>query len=158
MKQTVKDAASQASGKIAELGRKTVNQIDSTREPIASTLDKSASTLHETGDSAARAAHATAEKLESTARYVRQNDLQAMILRHVSPAFVEDPVRVLRVARFAARYHHLGFKLADETRTLMYTMVKNGELSHLVPERVWQEWHGSLQERNPEQFISTLRA
>jgi ElaB/YqjD/DUF883 family membrane-anchored ribosome-binding protein len=79
MKQTVKDAASQASGKIAELGRKTVNQIDSTREPIASTLDKSASTLHETGDSAARAAHATAEKLESTARYVRQNDLQAMM-------------------------------------------------------------------------------
>ncbi len=79
MKETVKDAASQASGKIAELGRKTINQIDSTREPIANTLDKSASTLHETGDSAARAAHATAEKLQSTAKYVRQNDLQAML-------------------------------------------------------------------------------
>jgi len=86
------------------------------------------------------------------------NDLQAKILRHVSPAFVEDPVRVLRVARFAARYHHLGFKLADETRVLMYTMVKRGELAHLVPERVWQEWQRSLLERNPEQFIGTLRA
>ncbi len=78
MKQTVKDAASQATDKIADLGRKTVDQIDSTREPIANTLDKSATTLHETGDSAARAAHATAEKLQSTARYVRQNDLQSM--------------------------------------------------------------------------------
>jgi ElaB/YqjD/DUF883 family membrane-anchored ribosome-binding protein len=78
MKQTVMDAASQATGKIAELGRKTVEQIDSTREPIANTLDKSATTLHESGDSAARVAHATAEKLQSTARYVRQNDLQAM--------------------------------------------------------------------------------
>ncbi len=86
------------------------------------------------------------------------NDLQAKILRHVSPAFVEDPVRVLRVARFAARYYHLGFKLADETRALMYTMVTRGELAHLVPERVWQEWQRSLLERNPEQFISTLRA
>jgi len=79
MKQVVQDTASQATGKIAELGRKTVNQIDSTREPIANTLDKSASTLHETGESAARAAHATADKLQSTARYVRQNDLQAMV-------------------------------------------------------------------------------
>ena len=79
MKQTVVDAASQASGKIADLGRKTVSQIDSTREPIASTLDKSASSLQETGDSAERAAHATAEKLQSTAQYVRQNDVQAMM-------------------------------------------------------------------------------
>lgn len=90
--------------------------------------------------------------------YNGQADLTNKILRHVSPAFVEDPVRVLRIARFAARYHHLGFKLADETRSLMYSMVKKGELSHLVPERVWQEWQRSLTEKNPEQFILTLRA
>lgn len=89
--------------------------------------------------------------------YHGQDDLHNKMLRHVSPAFVEDPVRVLRVARFAARYHHLGFKLADETRILMYSMVKRGELEHLVSERVWQELHGSLQERNPELFIDTLR-
>lgn len=85
-------------------------------------------------------------------------DLKAKCLRHVSPAFIEDPVRVLRVARFAARYHHLGFMLADETLSLMTDMVKNGELSHLVPERVWQEFSRSLSEKNPEQFIIILRA
>ncbi len=85
-------------------------------------------------------------------------DLQHKILRHVSPAFAEDPVRVLRVARFAARFASLGFKLADETRVLMYQMVRHGELNHLVPERVWQEWQRSLEERNPEQFIWILRA
>ncbi len=90
--------------------------------------------------------------------YHGQADLQAKLLRHVSPAFVEDPVRVLRVARFAARYHHLGFKLADETSALMYAMVKRGELGHLVAERAWQEWQRSLEEKNPEIFISTLRA
>lgn len=90
--------------------------------------------------------------------YNGQADLQSKILRHVSPAFAEDPVRVLRVARFAARYHHLGFKLANETRSLMYAMVKAGELTHLVAERVWQEWQRSLEEKNPEIFISILRA
>jgi tRNA nucleotidyltransferase (CCA-adding enzyme) len=85
-------------------------------------------------------------------------DLQNKILRHVSPAFAEDPVRVLRLARFAARYHRLGFRVADETRLLMYTMVKQGELAYLVAERVWQEWHRSLTEPNPEQFILILRA
>jgi tRNA nucleotidyltransferase (CCA-adding enzyme) len=90
--------------------------------------------------------------------YHGQDDLRAKLLRHVSPAFVEDPVRVLRVARFAARYHHLGFQLADETRALMYAMVKRGDLKELVAERVWQEWQRSLQEKNPEVFISTLRA
>lgn len=85
-------------------------------------------------------------------------DLQHKRLRHVSPAFVEDPVRVLRVARFAARFHHLGFRLVNETRQLMYSMVKRGELAHLVPERVWQEWQKSLEEKNPEQFIVSLRA
>lgn len=87
-----------------------------------------------------------------------QLDLQKRVLRHVSPAFVEDPVRVLRVARFAARYYSLGFRIAEETRFLMYKMVKNGELHHLVPERVWQEWERSLKEINPEQFILTLRS
>jgi tRNA nucleotidyltransferase (CCA-adding enzyme) len=86
------------------------------------------------------------------------NDLENKILRHVSPAFIEDPVRVLRVARFAARFHHLGFKLADETRSLMYRMVQSGELSHLVPERVWQELQTSLEEKNPEQFFIILRS
>lgn len=90
--------------------------------------------------------------------YHGQDDLEAKLLRHVSPAFIEDPVRVLRVARFAARYHHLGFTLASETRALMYAMVKRGELAHLVPERVWQEWLSSLQEKNPQIFISTIRA
>ena len=90
--------------------------------------------------------------------YHGQDDLRNKVLRHVSNAFVEDPVRVLRVARFAARYYHLGFKLADETRALMYEMVRRGELRHLVPERVWQEWQRSLLEKNPEQFIMTLRA
>lgn len=84
-------------------------------------------------------------------------DLNNKMLRHVSPAFVEDPVRVLRVARFAARYHHLGFRLAEETRRLMYKMVAAGELAHLVAERVWQEWQKSLSEKNPEIFIQILR-
>lgn len=86
-----------------------------------------------------------------------QQDLKDRILRHISPAFVEDPVRVLRVARFAARYAHLGFKIADETRQLMYQMVCKKELSHLVPERVWQELYKALKERNPEVFFYVLR-
>lgn len=86
------------------------------------------------------------------------NDLKAKILRHVSQAFVEDPVRVLRVARFAARYHYLGFKVAPETQALIYSMVRQGELSHLIAERVWQEWAQSLTEKNPEVFLTTLRA
>ena len=90
--------------------------------------------------------------------YNGQQDINNKILRHVSPAFIEDPVRVLRVARFASRFHSLGFTLANETRSLMYAMVKRGELSHLVPERVWQEFQRSLEEKNPEQFITTLRS
>lgn len=90
--------------------------------------------------------------------YQGQLDLNNKILRHVSPAFIEDPVRVLRIARFAARFHYLGFKVANETRELMYSMVKRGELAHLVSERVWQEWSKSFSERNPEQFILTLRS
>jgi len=90
--------------------------------------------------------------------YHGKDDLMAKILRHVSPSFVEDPVRVLRVARFAARYYHLGFRLADSTRNLMYEMVRRGELKHLVAERVWQELYRSLGEKNPEQFILTLKS
>jgi tRNA nucleotidyltransferase (CCA-adding enzyme) len=85
-------------------------------------------------------------------------DLKEKKLRHVSDAFIEDPVRVLRVARFAARYYHDGFTVADETRLLMYEMTKRGELSHLVAERVWQELQRSLNEKNPEIFITTLRS
>lgn len=85
-------------------------------------------------------------------------DLNNKILRHVSPAFIEDPVRVLRLARFAARFYHLGFTVAQETVALMYQMVQQGELAHLVAERVWQEWQRSLTEKNPEQFILCLRA
>ena len=90
--------------------------------------------------------------------YDGQADLKAKQLKHVSPAFVEDPVRVLRVARFAARYHRLGFVVADETRALMQGMAEQGELAHLVPERVWQEWQKSLCEANPEIFIDVLQA
>jgi tRNA nucleotidyltransferase (CCA-adding enzyme) len=86
-----------------------------------------------------------------------QRDLQQKWLRHVSDAFIEDPVRVLRLARFKARFHSLGFQIAPETHALIYQMVESGELAHLVPERVWQELERSLSESNPEQFIWVLR-
>ena len=70
--------------------------------------------------------------------YGGQRDLQAKLLRHVSDAFTEDPLRVLRVARFAARYHHLGFSIAPETLALMSSIAASGELAHLVAERVGQ--------------------
>jgi tRNA nucleotidyltransferase (CCA-adding enzyme) len=84
-------------------------------------------------------------------------DLEQKRLRHVSEAFVEDPVRVLRVARFAARYHHLGFEVAAETLALMQHMTAAGEVNHLVPERVWQELFKALREQDPSMFISILR-
>jgi tRNA nucleotidyltransferase (CCA-adding enzyme) len=90
--------------------------------------------------------------------YHGQQDIQLRMLRHVSAAFVEDPVRVLRVSRFMARLQPLGFELAPETRVLMQKMVKNGELENLVAERVWQEWQQSLQESNPTAFVTTLRS
>ena len=90
--------------------------------------------------------------------YHGQADLRHKLLRHVSDAFVEDPVRVLRVARFMARFQSLGFQLAEETRVLIQNMVRSGELGHVVAERVWQEWQQSLQEDNPSSFIATLRA
>ena len=86
------------------------------------------------------------------------NDLESRVLRHVSPAFVEDPVRVLRVARFMARFAPLGFRVADETLALMREMVRNGEVAHLVPERVWAETRKALAEANPSTFLRTLRA
>jgi len=86
-----------------------------------------------------------------------QRDIHDKILRHVSPAFAEDPVRILRVARFAARYLHLGFIVADETMQLMKNMVAAGEVDALVPERVWQEMEKALGERSPARFIEVLR-
>ena len=84
-------------------------------------------------------------------------DIHDKILRHVSPAFAEDPVRILRVARFAARYLHLGFIVAEETMQLMKNMVAAGEVDALVPERVWQEMEKALGERSPARFIEVLR-
>jgi tRNA nucleotidyltransferase (CCA-adding enzyme) len=82
-------------------------------------------------------------------------DLQQKVLRHVGEAFVEDPVRVLRLARFAARY---GFRVADETIALVRRMVAAGELDHLVAERVWQEFATGLAESHPERMFETLEA
>ncbi len=84
-------------------------------------------------------------------------DLERRLLRHVSPAFAEDPVRILRVARFAARYASLGFRVADETMTLMREMVAAGEVDALVPERVWQETVKALAESRPSIFFDVLR-
>jgi tRNA nucleotidyltransferase (CCA-adding enzyme) len=84
-------------------------------------------------------------------------DLAARVLRHVSPAFVEDPVRVLRVARFAARFAPLGFTIAPETVELMRRIATSGELDALVPERVWQETQRALEMPAPERYFATLR-
>ena len=84
-------------------------------------------------------------------------DLRSRTLRHVSPAFGEDPLRVLRVARFAARYAHLSFRIADETMALMREMTAAGELEHLTPERVWKETENALASRNPQVYFMTLR-
>ena len=84
-------------------------------------------------------------------------DLEARVLRHVSPAFAEDPLRVLRVARFAARFAPLGFRVAPETLTLMRQLSSSGELQHLVAERVWQEMEKALGEPAPAEFFRVLR-
>jgi tRNA nucleotidyltransferase (CCA-adding enzyme) len=88
--------------------------------------------------------------------YGGRADLDRRRLRHVSPAFAEDPVRVLRVARFAARFASLGFEVAAETRALMQAMAANGEIGALVPERVWREMQRAMGERTPEAFLDTL--
>jgi len=85
------------------------------------------------------------------------DDLRQGTLRHVSPAFAEDPVRILRVARFAARYGKWGFHVAHGTNKLMRQMVESGEVDHLVPERVWQEFERALGEDRPSRFFEVLR-
>jgi tRNA nucleotidyltransferase (CCA-adding enzyme) len=84
-------------------------------------------------------------------------DLRDGVLRHVSPAFAEDPVRILRVARFAARYAKWGFRVAHGTNALMRNMVESGEVDHLVPERVWAECERALGEPLPSRFFVVLR-
>lgn len=88
--------------------------------------------------------------------YGGKQDLENRILRHISPAFSEDPLRVLRVARFAARYHSLGFKIASETLALMVELAQSEELQHLTAERVWLETEKALNEKNPEIYFETL--
>ena len=85
-------------------------------------------------------------------------DIEQRVLRHVSPAFVEDPVRLLRVARFAARFAPLGFTVAEQTMALMRQMVTAGEVNHLVPERVWAEMRKALGEAQPSAFLKVLRS
>ena len=87
--------------------------------------------------------------------YGGRKDLQARLLRHITPAFAEDPVRILRVARFAARF--IDFSIAPETLGLMREMVEAGEVDHLVPERVWQELARALMQTQPSRFFQVLR-
>jgi tRNA nucleotidyltransferase (CCA-adding enzyme) len=89
--------------------------------------------------------------------YNGQDDLAGRVLRHVSPAFEEDPLRVLRVARFAARFHSLGFRVAPETNAIMRKIVHSGELASLVSERVWQELAKALVSKSPDAFVTVLR-
>jgi tRNA nucleotidyltransferase (CCA-adding enzyme) len=89
--------------------------------------------------------------------YGGRDDIENRVLRHVSDAFREDPVRVLRAARFAARFHELGFRLAEETLQLMSDMVAAGEVDALVPERVWKETECALAETRPDIFFRMLR-
>jgi len=88
--------------------------------------------------------------------YRGSEDLANGVLRHVSPAFPEDPVRILRVARFAARFAHMGFHVAHTTNTLMRAMVESGEIDHLVAERVWAELDKALHTKTPERFFKVL--
>ncbi|WP_145490186.1 multifunctional CCA addition/repair protein [Yersinia rohdei] len=89
--------------------------------------------------------------------YNGQQDLANRVLRHVSDAFGEDPLRVLRVARFAARFAHLGFTVAPETQSLMAAMAESGELSALTPERVWKETEKALKTSSPQIYFQVLR-
>jgi tRNA nucleotidyltransferase (CCA-adding enzyme) len=99
---------------------------------------------------ARESAHADAPLVDP---FQGERDLREGVLRHVSAAFIEDPVRILRVARFAARF---GFRVADETMTLMQRMVIEGEADALVPERVWQEFSKGLMEAHPVRMFTTL--
>lgn len=102
-------------------------------------------------------AMAETEQGELIDPYQGRRDIQQRVLRHVSPAFSEDPLRVLRVARFAARFGHLGFTVAEETMLLMQDIVASGELEHLVKERVWREIELALVTTDPSMFVRTLR-
>lgn len=86
-----------------------------------------------------------------------QKDIQDRVLRHVSDAFIEDPLRVLRTARFAARFAHLGFSIAPQTQVLINEIGLSGELDALVAERVWTEMHKALSENDPQVFFTSLR-
>lgn len=86
-----------------------------------------------------------------------RDDLEARTLRHISPAFAEDPVRILRAARFAAKLHAAGFTIAAETMTLMQAMVQSGEADHLVAERVWQETEKALATARPSVFFNVMK-
>lgn len=90
--------------------------------------------------------------------YGGQRDLAARVLRHLSPAFAEDPLRILRVARFAARLAPLGFSVAQETQALMHDMVAAGMLTELPPERIWREWEKALEQAAPGAFFDVLEA
>ena len=103
-------------------------------------------------------AMAMAESGEIVDPYGGRRDLEARVLRHVSPAFVEDPLRVLRVARFAARFAPLGFTVAPETIALMRGIVTSGEMGALVPERVWVETERALGEASPVTYFEVLRS
>lgn len=89
--------------------------------------------------------------------YGGQKDLENKIFRHISPAFCEDPVRVLRIARFCARYQHLGFSIAPETQALLQQMTAQGEVDYLVAERIWAETEKALSEPSPVAYFQTLR-
>ena len=89
--------------------------------------------------------------------YNGKQDLENKILRHISPAFSEDPLRVFRVARFAARYHHLGFTIAPGTKELMIQLSKSGELKALNAERIWKETSRALGEKSPQIYFQTLK-
>jgi tRNA nucleotidyltransferase (CCA-adding enzyme) len=89
--------------------------------------------------------------------YDGQKDLEKRVLRHVSGAFVEDPLRVLRVARFAARFADFGFRVHDTTLALMREITLSGELQHLAAERVWREFERAMTTQKPSEFISVLR-
>jgi tRNA nucleotidyltransferase (CCA-adding enzyme) len=89
--------------------------------------------------------------------YGGQRDLEHKVLRHVSGAFVEDPLRVLRVGRFAARFAHLGFRVHESTLSLMQGIVESGELQHLAPERTWREIERAMETTRPSEFVRVLR-
>ncbi|TEW53906.1 multifunctional CCA addition/repair protein [Psychromonas sp. RZ22] len=100
---------------------------------------------------------AESDDKQLTDPYGGQQDLENKILRHISPAFSEDPLRVLRVARFAARFAHLGFTIAPETQRLMTELATSGELQSLTPERIWVETEKALQTDSPQTYFQVLR-